>query len=702
RVVLPIVRAGAIEYRIADVFDAPSKYLDVYVAPDGTPLAKKSRIAHATSTLQFDVGLRYASGPRANLPASQLGITVDGAATTTALDGTFSWGTNVAATVVPSLAGSRVSVVNEAGPLASASLTAQPGVPVVWSAPTNELVDAQLSAYVYASISKAVGKRIHPSLAWLEQPIEVHVNIDNTCNAFSIGDSIHFFKASAECQNTARVADIVHHEFGHSFHTQSIIPGAGEFDESISEGVADFFAANVSGDSGIGRGLAYDNKAVRELDPIGSERIYPRDVSGVSHVTGLIIGGALWDLREQMIAKLGEPAGIAATEKVFLGILQRAGDVTTTYNAALVADDDDGNLGNGTPHGCIIESAFGRHGLAGASFRETRLLSPVIEGSRVAVTVDTPTGTSCAPANVTAMKLSWRVGEGAPTDIAMTAAGATWTADLPAQPDGTVIQFQIAATLDTSETLLLPDNPADPLYQAFVGNATEIWCERFDSNPGWKQGGNVTTEWDVAVSNPTNNASGDPATAYAGTTWLGTDLRADGRYRADILSTIETPAIDASHYERVHLQFRRWLVIEDAALDVATLRVNGQQLWANVTNETDSLDHVDREWRFVDFDVTRFAQTPITVMWTLASDPQRQLGGWNIDEVCLVGLDRISRCGDGVVDDTEECDGDEHCTETCERRNDDGGCCSTSKDSFLSSLLLLGLLQFVMIFVRRR
>ena len=56
RVVLPIVRASGVEYRIADVFDAPGRYLDVYVAPDGTPLAKRSRIAHATSTLQFDVG----------------------------------------------------------------------------------------------------------------------------------------------------------------------------------------------------------------------------------------------------------------------------------------------------------------------------------------------------------------------------------------------------------------------------------------------------------------------------------------------------------------------------------------------------------------------------------------------------------------------------------------------------------------------
>ena len=703
RVVLPIVRGrGDIAYRVADVFDATAKSWDVYVAPDGTPLARRSRVYHAASTLQLDVGERHATGARSNVAASEAQLTVDGAAATTGTDGSFSWGTNVAATVVPSVAGSRVVIVNEAGPLATASLTAQPGQPVVWSAAADELVDAQLSAYAYGTISKAIGRRISPTLAWLDQPLAIHVNIDQTCNAFSTGDSIHFFKASAECQNSARVADIVHHEFGHSFHNQSIIQGAGGFDSSIVEGVADFFAANVSGDSGIGRGLGYDNKAVRELDPIGSERVYPRDVTAVSHTTGLIIGGALWDLREQMIAKLGEAPGIAATERIFLGILQRAPDLTMTYTAALVADDDDGDLGNGTPHGCLIESAFGRHGLAGASFRETRLLAPVIEGQHVSVTVDTPAGTTCAPAAVTAMRLSWHTGENVPTDLAMTAAGATWSADLPAQPDGTVVQFQIVATLDTSETLLLPDNPADPLYQLFLGNATEIWCEHFDADPGWKQTG--TVEWDVAVSNPANNASGDPTSAFAGTTWLGTDLRADGRYRADILTSIQTPAIDASSYGRVHLQFRRWLVIEDAALDVATVRVNGTQLWANATNDTDSLDHIDREWRFVDFDVTRFASTPISVAWTLASDPLRQLGGWNLDEICLVGLDKQQVCGDGILDVGEQCDevSDDCDVVTCRRVQNDGGCCSASPHSFMSMLLGLLLIQFVTIFARRR
>lgn len=704
RVVLPIIRGPRdIEYRVADVADAtaPHQRWDVYIGPDGEPIARASRVHYAMSTLELDVGKRYASGTRIAAPAALAQITVDGAPMTTAADGTFSWPTTVAASVDATLTGSVVRVSNAAGTTATATLTAQPGQPVVWSLAGSEFDDAQLSAYVYANIAKVAGKRINPGLAWLDQPLDVNVNVNDNCNAFSTGDSIHFFRASVACENTARVADVVEHEFGHSFHQQSIIQGAGGFDFSTVEGLADFFAANIENDSGIGRGFFYTDDPVREIDPVGGEKIYPRDLSPVSHITGFIISGALWDLRKQLIDKLGTTAGIAATEKIFLGILQRAPDLTATYTAALVADDDNGDLGDGTPNSCIIESAFGRHGLAG-NFRDTALATPVLDGRRISVSVDTPTGTACPPAAVTDMKLRWRVGDGAFTDIPMTAQGTVWSAELPDMPDGTVLQYQVVAALSTLETVVFPDNPADPVYQRFVGTPTEIWCEHFDADPHWKQDGAI--EWEVGVSNPVNSAALDPATAFAGTTWLGTDLRGDGIYRADILTSIETPAIDATAYGRVHLQFRRWLAIEDAALDVATVRINGTQIWANVTNKSRTLDHVDKEWRFVDFDVSQAAAAgPLKISWTLASDASRQLGGWNLDEVCLVAMDgRAPRCGDGVVDDGEECDGSEHCNPNCTLRNDDGGCCSAGGGSFGSMLLGIGLIQLVMTRLRRR
>jgi cysteine-rich repeat protein len=276
--------------------------------------------------------------------------------------------------------------------------------------------------------------------------------------------------------------------------------------------------------------------------------------------------------------------------------------------------------------------------------------------------------------------------------------GATWSATIPPQPDGTVVRYQVTGTLDDGDTVRYPDNPADPLYQLFVGTAAEIWCERLDADPAWLQTG--ATEWEFGVTRPVNVAAGDPAAPFAGPGMLGTDLRGDGLYRPDITTTITTPPIDTGAYERVHLQFRRWLTVEDAALDLATIRVNGTQVWSNATTQAQTLDHVDREWRFVDVDLTPHALAPVAISWSLASDATRNFGGWNLDEICIVGLDKRALCGDGILDDGEACDdgnlepGD-GCSNACDDEADGGGCCETGTDPAGPLLLGLGVLALV-------
>ena len=253
---------------------------------------------------------------------------------------------------------------------------------------------------------------------------------------------------------------------------------------------------------------------------------------------------------------------------------------------------------------------------------------------------------------------------------------ATWIGELPPADDGSVVEYQVRATLDNSETIVFPDNPADPFYQVFVGQPKTVWCETFHDDPMWKQ--NDTEEWDVAVSNPVNADSLDPAVAFSGVKWLGTDLKGDGKYRPDILTSIATPPIDATAYGRVHLQFRRWLAIEDASLDAATIRINDTQIWENALSKAHTADHIDKEWRFVDFDVSQFATAPFVVSWRLASDPSRQLGGWNIDDVCVVAMDHMDVPNDGGPHD------------------DNGGCCSSS-NGLPSSLLGLALIQLTIL-----
>ena len=58
---------------------------------------------------------------------------------------------------------------------------------------------------------------------------------------------------------------------------------------------------------------------------------------------------------------------MALTQKLYIGTLQTATGISTSLVDVLAADDDDGDLSNGTPHECEIRNAYGQHGLRTAT-----------------------------------------------------------------------------------------------------------------------------------------------------------------------------------------------------------------------------------------------------------------------------------------------------------------------------------------------
>jgi cysteine-rich repeat protein len=681
--VLPLVRAGSVDYRIVDVIDAGE--WDIYRDEHGTEVARARKYVDATSTLTYDAGVRYASGPRAAFPAVAANITVNASAATTGADGTFSWTGSSPATVAPGVVGTYVQIIDNQNPLATASLSASDGTPTPWSLASDEIGDAQLSTYVYANLAKARARIVNPAVAtWLDSAWPFSVNEAGECNAYTTPSGLHFYRASSQCQNTGRVADIVFHEFGHALHYQSVLNGVGSFVPELSEGLADYFAANLTEDHAVGRGLYYDDTPVRDIAPYGLEMRYPDDINYDIHITGEIVSGALWDLRTRFIAEFGHDAGVALAEKIFTGVMQRATDIPSSYMAALVADDDDGNLANGTPHYCDIQRAFGAHGLAGSDYQPTVVGSPVVDQLAMTVTVATPTAGACPIAHVTGISVLWQVDNGVPGNFPLSAQGDTWTGSFPTLADGTVISYLIDAALDDGSHIVLPDNPADPMYETFVGFARQIWCEHFDSgDPQWTQTGNQGDAWQVGTPSA-STISHDPPTAHSGADAYGTYLTGSGEYHPDEVTSTSTPVIDVSSYQLVHLQYFRWLAVEDSTYDQATIELNGTRVWGNARDKTGTLDHIDKEWRFHDLDATMMIGDAGTLQatWTLASDATKQLGGWTIDDVCFVGLDKIAVCGDGIVDPGEQCDdgntiAGDGCSPTC--RNEivaSGGGCS--------------------------
>src|SRR3569623_2619565 len=122
------------------------------------------------------------------------------------------------------------------------------------------------------------------------------------------------------------------------------------------------------------------------------------------------------------------------------------------------------------------------------------------------------------------------------------------------------------------------------------------------------------------------------------------------------------------------------------------------------------INHTDKEWRFHDIDLSAQAGSgAIQLKYEIKSDQGLALGGWNIDDVCIVTTAKTAgTCGDGTVDTGEQCDdgntpAGDGCSAPCQDetgKNASGGCCSVGTSP--TGALALGLFTLGLVFGRRR
>ena len=726
RVILPLVHPHNhwgvdVDFRVAEQVSVEATQgtgrWDVFVdARDGTAFARRNTLRYATGTLQFNVPDHDPSHTRGVQLAPNDDLTINGTACTTDGDGvaTFS-GANPGA-LTPGVVGPFVTINNFTGTDVTDSLSIADGGTTVWDKSTDISSDAQLDAFVYASRAKTFAKtRLNPTLAYWDQNLSVTTNETDQgdCNAFSTGDDIHFFPRGSvpngngttfNCENTGRISDVVFHEFGHSVHFQSIIPGMGQFDSSLSEGLADSFANSITGDHGVGIGFDLDHAdAYLRDEGSGVVKRWPQDADGEPHDEGEIIAEAYVGIRSALEAKpsLGSAAGADQALKIYYSIVQRSPDIPDSITAALIGDDDDGDLTNGTPNECEIQQQMNIHGLGDPSFTVT-VPPPARVGLNVTVTPTMPTQSGgCAFATVQSSVVAYHVrgGDGTDTTMALTDNGSgSFVTTLPAQ-DGQTVLYKVTTTMSDGTQFVYPDNKADPYYEAYAGAVTNIQCFDFEAgSDGWTKGGSLD-EWQFGAPEGLDT---NPPAAFDGTGVAGIDLDQDGDYSASSNQTLTSPSIALAGSTQVHLQYYRWLGVEDGAYDHAVITANGSAVWTNLASAgqpdpSSEINHLDREWVFEDVDLTAAATAAnggaLTLAFHLDADEGLEFGGWAIDDVCVVAVGSAQAgavCGNGVVDPGEQCDdgnttSGDGCSATCQDETGSdggggkggGGCCST-------------------------
>jgi hypothetical protein len=262
-----------------------------------------------------------------------------------------------------------------------------------------------------------------PGNSWLQDQLRTNVNINNTCNAYWNGVSINFYRSGGGCRNTGELAGVFDHEWGHGLdyndsNGSSSNPGEAYADiveiyrlhhSCIGHGfwwtsnkgcgmTVDGTGYNAN-ESQTGTHCDLDCSGVRDADwdkhadhtpdtPLAFVCPHCLSSSGPCgrqvHCSAAPPRQAAWDLvKRDLPSEYGtdnETAFIIGNKLFYhgsgnigawytctCGVSSGGCGSTNAYMQWLAADDDDGNISNGTPHMTALYNAFNRHEIACAT-----------------------------------------------------------------------------------------------------------------------------------------------------------------------------------------------------------------------------------------------------------------------------------------------------------------------------------------------
>ncbi len=294
---------------------------------------------------------------------------------------------------------------------------------------------AARSAYYHLNRAAEAARFYDPTNTWLQQQLVVKVNAGGTCNAFWNGD-INMYGSGGGCGNTGELHGVLIHEWGHGYDEND----GGGFDET-SEAYADVAAIFAARDSCVGRGWFNDGQTcsgygdacltctgIRDHDWAARERNTPTTpenfvitcpsgpggpCSKEAHCESYPISETIYDLATRDLPAAGLDPDTAWQLAERLWYESRPGSGGEIYNCfrwnltfscsathwfqrMRVADDDDGDLSNGTPHAAALYAAFDRHqiscGNVGDPEHQSTSTCPTLSAPTLSV-VELPTGT---------------------------------------------------------------------------------------------------------------------------------------------------------------------------------------------------------------------------------------------------------------------------------------------------------------------
>jgi hypothetical protein len=246
----------------------------------------------------------------------------------------------------------------------------------------------------------------------------------------------------------------------------------------------------------IGMGFYNCTEGIRTCD---NQLVYPDDVVGIEiHAAGQVICGFNWDLRLLLEDKLGAAAGEMHTATLWHWSRKLYGwpEMTQPDQVEFYrwVDDDDGNLGNGTPNWEEICEAATNHGFSCGidpnriEIEHTPLANTTASGPFAIETI-VRTFVAGEPTPADEVELYYALNGGAFTGVPMSAASDTlYVGEIPAQEAGTAVTYYLRASHSTGlEEFHPPGAPA--FYHMFgVGEFEVVVDDDMEQTAGYTVG----------------------------------------------------------------------------------------------------------------------------------------------------------------------------------------------------------------------
>lgn len=511
----------------------------------------------------------YCNGS-AEQPVPYLHVIVGGLMPTTT-DSSGNWlipGNGDSRGVVASLFGPYVDLNNAGGAEALFRGSALDGVPlpIVFSDQNSQKDERD----VFSAVNNLhnLFQVIDPEFQYAQQRILANVSLDGYyCpgNAWWDG-AINFCSAGDGFANTGEIQSIIYHEYGHGVQ-DAILGWQGS--EGLGEGNADILANLMTQDPIFGRGY-YLGECTSGIRSSENTLLYPFDVQGQEpHQAGQVIAGFNWDAMVllQAVHGLAEGTRLAAENWHHGRVLLQPTTQPEQVFATFFADDDDGDLSNGTPNYEIYCEAAANHNftcpeiLVGVMFSHIPL-SDTTENEEPYI-VEAAVFSSEAEIDPASVRLFYRYGDGIWLDQQMMSTGANhkYLADIAPIPTGK-IDYYIYAEDMMGNTGTLPGNAPEECMDFLVA-----WYMDEAEEPGnWEVGApddDATAGiWENVDPYPTVAQPGDDHSVYGSRCWItGQHVPGESESAYDVdngKTTLFSPVYDLAEFSEVIIRYWKW------------------------------------------------------------------------------------------------------------------------------------------------